>query len=195
MKGSLGGDGEQQLELERRIIQEKQSKISKELEQEMKSKNFLREKRAQQRGTKNTAQVAIIGYTNSGKSQLMNLLLGRHTVQSKDMLFQTLESTLRALRLPSGSTALLQDTVGFISDLPHALFASFKSCLDDIHSADVVLHLVDVSNPFWKDQRQTVLDVLKDMKVDKAFYDTKLLEAWNKINLLTDEERAELQIH
>lgn len=107
VKGSLGGSGEQQLELERRIIQEKQSKLQKELEQEMKSKNFLRDKRAQQRGTKNTAQVAIIGYTNSGKSQLMNLLLGRQTVATKDMLFQTLESTMRSLRLPSGSTALL----------------------------------------------------------------------------------------
>jgi GTP-binding protein HflX len=72
-------------------------------------------------------------------------------VVSKDMLFQTLESTLREVMLPSGSKALLQDTVGFISDLPHGLFASFKSCLDDIHTADVVIHLVDISNPFWEE--------------------------------------------
>lgn len=115
------------------------------------------------------------GYTNSGKSALMNQLTGSEHVKSDDILFQTLDTTTRKLLLPSGNKALILDTIGFITNLPHELVQSFKSTLEEVIFADIVLHVRDIANEYSEDQKKTVLSVLKEIGVEEGFYTKKMV--------------------
>ena len=134
--------------------------------------------------------VAIVGYTNAGKSTLFNRLTGAG-VLAEDMLFATLDPTLRRVRLPHGTTVILSDTVGFISDLPTHLIAAFRATLEEVVEADLVLHLRDISDPDTAAQAEDVERILADLGVDAS--DTKhVIEVWNKIDLLDEANRARL---
>lgn len=116
----------------------------------------------------------------------MNCILQKDVVESNDMLFQTLQTTTRKINLVSGQKAILLDTIGFISDLPHDLIESFKSTLDEVSQADLVLHIRDISHPCTNQQKQTVLDVLRDLGYSQDFYSNRMIEVWNKIDLLKE---------
>ncbi|KAL4508015.1 hypothetical protein ABPG72_021388 [Tetrahymena utriculariae] len=188
-KGKVQGEGETQLELQRRLVNDKLSKIKKELSSLVENQNFLREKRKKQYN--NVPTIALIGYTNAGKSALMNSLIRKDVVESKDNLFQTLSTTSRKFKLISGQQAILLDTIGFITDLPHELVDSFQSTLMEVEHADLVLHVRDISHPHTEDQKKTVLKVLKQLGFDQQFYTNKMIEVWNKMDLL--EENVDYQ--
>jgi GTP-binding protein HflX len=183
--GFLGGPGETQMEADRRILQEKIVKLRKELETVRRTRELHRAKRKKVP----YPIVAIVGYTNAGKSTLFNRLTGAE-VMAENMLFATLDPTLRRLRLPHGTTVILSDTVGFISDLPTHLVAAFRATLEEVVEADLVLHLRDISDPDTTAQAADVERILADLGVD-ASDPTHVIEVWNKIDRL-DGERAEL---
>jgi GTP-binding protein HflX len=183
--GFLGGPGETQIEADRRILQEKIVKLRKELETVRRTRELHRAKRKKVP----YPIVAIVGYTNAGKSTLFNRLTGAE-VMAENMLFATLDPTLRRLRLPHGTTVILSDTVGFISDLPTHLVAAFRATLEEVVEADLVLHLRDISDPDTTAQAADVERILADLGVD-ASDPTHVIEVWNKIDRL-DGERAEL---
>jgi len=131
--------------------------------------------------------VALVGYTNAGKSALTNLCTGAG-LESDNLLFHTLNTTTRGLRLPNGQQALMLDTIGFITNLPHGLVESFKATLDDIHHADVLVHVRDISHPHTDHQRDTVLNVLKELGVSEATLKEHYVEVWNKIDLMPDPD-------
>jgi GTP-binding protein HflX len=136
--------------------------------------------------------VALVGYTNAGKSTLFNRLT-KADVLAKDLLFATLDPTMRAIKLPSGRRAILSDTVGFISDLPTDLVAAFRATLEEVRTADLVLHVRDVAHPETAQQRADVLEVLRSLDLAELADEGRLLEFWNKLDLLPAEDRAQLR--
>ncbi|TPJ34804.1 GTPase HflX [Mesorhizobium sp. B2-5-13] len=184
--GFLGGPGETQIESDRRQLQEKIIKLKHELETVRRTRDLHRAKRKKVP----FPVVAIVGYTNAGKSTLFNKLTGAG-VLAQDMLFATLDPTLRRVRLPHGTPIILSDTVGFISDLPTHLIAAFRATLEEVVEADLVLHLRDISDPDTAAQAEDVERILADLGVDAS--DTKrVIEVWNKIDLLDEGNRQRL---
>ena len=188
--GFLGGPGESQLEIDRRLIAERMAKIRRELEQ-------VRRTRGLHRAARKRVPypiVALVGYTNAGKSTLFNALTGAE-VLAKDQLFATLDPTMRGLALPSGRRVILSDTVGFISDLPHQLVAAFRATLEEVAEADLILHVRDIAHPDSEAQSSDVRRVLDDMvragTLD-AEWPSRVLEVLNKSDLLAEEERIML---
>ncbi|MDB5360098.1 MAG: GTPase [Rhodospirillales bacterium] len=182
--GFLGGPGESQLELDRRLIGDRIIKLKRELEDVKRTRTLHR----QARRRVPYPIVALVGYTNAGKSTLFNRLT-KAEVFAKDLLFATLDPTLRTLKLPSGRKAILSDTVGFISELPTHLVAAFRATLEEVQEADVVVHVRDVAHPDTKAQREDVHTVLKDLGLGEAV-EHGLVEALNKIDLLDEESRG-----
>ena len=185
--GFLGGPGETQIETDRRLLGERIDVIRKELEQVRRTRTLHRKSR--QRVP--YPAVALVGYTNAGKSTLFNTLTGAE-VLAQDILFATLDPTIRALRLPGGSKAVLSDTVGFISDLPTTLVAAFRATLEEVQEADLILHVRDIADDSSASQRADVNAILADLGIDADAEPDRLLEVWNKADLLdaTAMERA-----
>jgi GTP-binding protein HflX len=181
--GFLGGPGETQIEADRRVISERITKIERELAQVKRTRGLHRS--ARQRVP--YPVIALVGYTNAGKSTLIN----RETqagVLAEDMLFATLDPTLRAVRLPHGANAILSDTVGFISDLPTTLVAAFRATLEEVLEADVIVHVRDISHEDTEAQAADVHDILTQLGVDVA-HSTRLIEVWNKMDIVAPEAR------
>ncbi len=176
--GFLGGPGETQIEADRRALQEKIIRLKRELEQVRRTRDLHRSKRRKVP----FPVVAIVGYTNAGKSTLFNRLTGAG-VLAEDMLFATLDPTLRRVRLPHGTPVILSDTVGFISDLPTHLVAAFRATLEEVIEADLVIHLRDISDPDTAAQAEDVERILADLGVDVGT-DDHIIEVWNKVDLL-----------
>jgi GTP-binding protein HflX len=185
--GFTGGPGETQLELDRRLIEERMARLKKELEDVKRTRSLHRKARKRVP----YAIVALVGYTNAGKSTLFNRLT-HADVSAKDLLFATLDPTMRKVRLSSGREIILSDTVGFISDLPTFLVAAFRATLEEVMEADLILHVRDRSHPATEAQCQDVLNVLKDLNVDKA-YEEKGIEVLNKCDLLESVEIERLK--
>ena len=181
--GFLGGPGETQIELDRRIIDDKIVKIKKELEKVKKTRDI-------QRGARRKVPypiVALVGYTNAGKSTLFNYLT-ESNVMAADMLFATLDPTMRKIVLPHGTEIILSDTVGFISDLPHELVMAFRATLEEVLNADIILHIRDIANPDTAVQRDDVLKVLDNLGLKNIKYASNYIEVLNKSDLLAKEE-------
>ena len=183
--GFLGGPGESQIETDRRLIQERVIRIERELETVKKTRGLHRK----QRQDVPYPVVALVGYTNAGKSTLFNRLT-QAEVLAKDMLFATLDPTLRAVRLPHGERIMLSDTVGFISDLPTQLVSAFRATLEEVISADVVLHVRDLSHEDTAAQSADVEHILEELGIEP--HDPRIVEVWNKIDLLDDDRRMAL---
>jgi GTP-binding protein HflX len=183
--GFVGGPGETQIEADRRAIDEQLVRLRRQLDKVVKTRELHRKARAKVP----YPIVALVGYTNAGKSTLFNRLTGAD-VMAKDMLFATLDPTMRAVRLPNGLDVILSDTVGFISDLPTELVAAFRATLEEVLAADVVVHVRDISHPETDAQAEDVSAILDSLGLDKA---TPQLELWNKIDMLDDEARAATQ--
>lgn len=185
--GFLGGPGETQIEADRRQLQEKIASLKHDLEKVVKTRELHRAKR------KKTPHpvVALVGYTNAGKSTLFNKITGAN-VLAKDMLFATLDPTLRRIKFPHGDTVILSDTVGFISNLPTHLVAAFRATLEEVIEADIILHVRDMSDPDNAIHRQDVLDILKSLGVDVDDPE-RMIEVWNKIDRLDPAAQEQLQ--
>lgn len=184
--GFLGGPGEAQIELDRRMLEERIEKIEKELARVIKTRALHRAGRRRVP----FPVVAIVGYTNAGKSTLFNRVTGA-SVLAKDQVFATLDPTMREMKLPSGRRVILSDTVGFISDLPTALVAAFRATLEEVISADLILHVRDISHPETEAQKSDVETVLADLGIDCEAAETPLLELWNKSDRLSPQQRTE----
>ena len=185
--GFLGGPGESQLEIDRRLIGERIAKLKRELED-------VKRTRSLHRGARRRVPypvVALVGYTNAGKSTLFNRLT-RSEVAAQDMLFATLDPTMRRLPLPSGRQAILSDTVGFVSDLPTHLVAAFRATLEEVTEADLIIHVRDVHHADSEAQRGDVHAVLADLGLGDAV-EHRMVEALNKIDLIEPQRCAMLQ--
>ncbi len=182
--GFLGGPGESQLEADRRLIQERISRIEKQLESVVKTRALHRKGRARVP----YPVIALVGYTNAGKSTLFNRLSGAE-VLAKDLLFATLDPTMRVIALPHGRKVILSDTVGFISDLPTSLIAAFRATLEEVLAADVILHVRDVAHADTEAQAEDVARVLDELGIDEE-RQGHIVEVWNKLDLLPPEERS-----
>jgi len=186
--GFLGGPGETQIETDRRLIEERMRRIEHDLEKVKRTRGLHRKKRREVP----YPVVALVGYTNAGKSTLFNRLT-RAGVLAEDMLFATLDPTLRQIRLPYGARVLLSDTVGFISDLPTMLISAFRATLEEVMLADVILHVRDVSHEDWEAQAQDVESILEELGL-KGEGEKRILEVWNKIDALEPERAAALRL-
>ena len=188
--GFLGGPGERQIELDRRMLIDRVTRIKAELKEVTRTRTLQRSNRLRSE----TPTLALIGYTNAGKSTLFNLLTGAD-VLSKDMLFATLDPTMRELDFVSGRKVVLADTVGFISQLPTELVEAFKSTLEEVVHADVLLHVHDASSPLVEEEAADVAKVLGDLGMDAETQAARILHVLNKVDLLTadDEQAASLQ--
>jgi GTPase len=181
--GFLGGPGETQIEADRRVISERIDKIKKELQ------TVVTRRRLQRRSRKRSghAVVALVGYTNAGKSTLFNALT-RSGVFADNRLFATLDPTLRRVELPNGTSIILSDTVGFVSDLPTTLVAAFRATLEEVAEADLILHVRDIAHPDTEAQARDVALVLDELGID-IVAPGRVIEVWNKIDLLPADER------
>ncbi|WP_022683169.1 GTPase HflX [Sphingobium bisphenolivorans] len=191
--GFLGGPGETQIEADRRMIRDRMAKIRRELDQVTKTRGLHRARR--QRAP--WPVIALVGYTNAGKSTLFNRLTGAE-VMAEDLLFATLDPTMRQIALPGLDKAILSDTVGFVSDLPTQLIAAFRATLEEVLSADLILHVRDIAHPDSEAQRDDVLDVLSELGVagegaeqaPEGDEPPPVIEVWNKLDLLDQETEA-----
>jgi GTP-binding protein HflX len=186
--GFLGGPGEAQIETDRRLIEERVDRIKKDLTGVVKTRTLHRS------GRKRVPYpvVAIVGYTNAGKSTLFNRLTGA-SVTARDQVFETLDPTMREVKLASGRRIILSDTVGFISNLPTTLVAAFRATLEEVMEADLILHVRDISHPETQAQLQDVEAVLSDLGIDAAASDSPVLEVWNKADRLDASARTEAE--
>ena len=185
--GFLGGPGETQIESDRRMISERIAKIERELEGVKRTRKLHRDSRKRVP----YPIVALVGYTNAGKSTLFNRLT-RSGVMAADMLFATLDPTLRAITLPHGAKAILSDTVGFISDLPTMLVAAFRATLEEVIEADIILHVRDATHEDTAAQAHDVEEVLRALDIDPNDHE-RIIEVWNKIDRLDAHARAQLE--
>jgi GTPase len=184
--GFLGGPGETQLESDRRVIEERLARIERELDKVKRTRKLHRDSRKRVP----YPIIALVGYTNAGKSTLFNRLTGGRALEA-DMLFATLDPTLRAITLPAGTKAILSDTVGFISSLPTTLIAAFRATLEEVIEADIILHVRDISHPDAAAQALDVERVLQELGID-AQDRGRIVELWNKSDRLSPDERIRL---
>jgi GTP-binding protein HflX len=184
--GFMGGPGETQIEADRRQIRERIAKLKQELETVVRTRALHRKARRRVP----YPVIALVGYTNAGKSTLFNRLTGA-AVDARDQLFATLDPTMRGVDLPSGRRVILSDTVGFVSDLPHDLVAAFRATLEEVVEADVILHVRDVAHPDTAAQLADVHSVLRELGLAERI-DTAMIEVLNKIDLLEPDRRAAL---
>ncbi|MCE5972207.1 GTPase HflX [Sinirhodobacter sp. WL0062] len=184
--GFVGGPGETQIEADRRAIDDQVIRIKRQLSKVVKTRELHRAARRKVP----FPIVALVGYTNAGKSTLFNRMTGAD-VMAKDMLFATLDPTMRGITLPSGRKVILSDTVGFISDLPHELVAAFRATLEEVLEADLILHVRDIAHPETEEQAADVGEILESLGVEE---DVPLLEVWNKIDALSPQMREALLV-
>jgi len=184
--GFMGGPGETQIEMDRRIISDRIAKLRKDLEHVRKSRDLQR--RSRERVP--FPNVALVGYTNAGKSTLFNKLTGA-AVFAEDLLFATLDPTARKVELGSGQETIFTDTVGFIADLPTRLIAAFRATLEQLQYADIILHVRDISRPDHEAQKASVIEVLEELGI-KYEEDERIVEVWNKIDVLPLADRQDI---
>jgi GTPase len=182
--GFVGGPGETQIEADRRAIDDQVIRLKRQLDKVVRTRELHRAARRKVP----FPIVALVGYTNAGKSTLFNRATGAE-VLAKDMLFATLDPTMRGITLPSGRKIILSDTVGFISDLPTQLVAAFRATLEEVLEADLILHVRDIAHPETNEQAADVADILQSLGVGPA---TPMFEIWNKLDLVAPSEREAL---
>jgi GTPase len=186
--GFLGGPGETQIEADRRMIRDRMARLRRELEQVQRTRGLHRARRKKAPWP----VIALVGYTNAGKSTLFNRLTSAE-VLAKDMLFATLDPTLREISLPGVEKAILSDTVGFVSDLPTQLVAAFRATLEEVITADIIVHVRDIVHPTTEMQKSDVMHILADLQIaSEEEGGPRYLEIWNKIDLAGEDERVEM---
>jgi len=182
----VGGAGESQLESDRRAIDDAIVRLKRQLSKVVKTRTLHRAARKKVP----YPIVALVGYTNAGKSTIFNHITGASVV-AKDMLFATLDPTMRAVKLPSGRDIILSDTVGFISDLPTELVAAFRATLEEVLDADLILHVRDIAHPETEEQARDVLDILEKLGIDETTQQL-IVNVWNKIDAVDADKREAL---